>query len=284
MRLRACDAGHRSTWIVWLWLRGRDFPLRRVRPALIADLERQFGAFRKELSPTGRFQEPFVTKYRRNIAPKREASPFVSLGSLEEPLAAIMMRPQAVAEIAVDMDAVAVMMAQILGVEEADARNALQGMARAANPSELVSPVAALTDDAMIHGALSLIGSADGFDQVLPNLTGMIDDGRGGSTLLAAIRDATDNELLRARGRIRGVRTGEFERALHAAFLQLPAEARPQVEFMLRYARSQRILMTGNPLLGAYLFAIAVHGYATNERAPIPRLVDANAVLRYLRG
>jgi hypothetical protein len=82
MRVRAEGAIHRSTWRLWLWSRGRDYPIDEIRRAMTADLRRNLNVVRAQLAPTGRYTEPFTVKYRRNVAPQAADSPFPDLGPL----------------------------------------------------------------------------------------------------------------------------------------------------------------------------------------------------------
>jgi hypothetical protein len=79
MRLRAEGAIHRSTWLVWLWLRGRDFPLAIVREALPTDLRRNLSKMRRQFAPTGRDTEPFTVKFPRNVASQNTDCPISRL-------------------------------------------------------------------------------------------------------------------------------------------------------------------------------------------------------------
>jgi len=130
--LSLCQRGvkHRRTWLVWLWLRGRDYPLGDVRAAVAADVAATLKVLRAELNPSGRSTEPFVVKYRRNVAAKRAESPFPDLGGLEEYLAALMMRPHEAAQMSIDLNDVAAMMASAFDVPETDIRQVIQNHAR----------------------------------------------------------------------------------------------------------------------------------------------------------
>lgn len=114
LSLRQRGAKHRRTWLVWLWLRGRDYPLGDVRAAAAADVAGTLKTLLAELNPSGRSTEPFVVKYRRNVARKRAESPFPDLGGLEEYLAALMVRPHEAAQMSINPNDVAAMMSRAL--------------------------------------------------------------------------------------------------------------------------------------------------------------------------
>lgn len=97
---------------------------------------------------------------------------------------------------------------------------------------------------------LEAVATADPADlPPSPQLAGLLDDGRGGSALLAAIKSASDEQLCRARRQIQLLRTGTFESELRHAAEALP-EADQQVLLLgAEWARSQRFLHRGNPLM-----------------------------------
>ena len=284
--LRAAGSNHRRTWLVGLWLRGREYPVERVREAVAEDVSAHLKTLRAELNPTGRSTEPFVTKYRRNIAPSRADSPFPDLGGLEEQFAALMMRPDEAAKIPTDMSALNSALSQAFNVDHEVMRDALQELSTS-SPEDAQSAVlkfAAVLPDGPIRTIFEQLAHADAVELPSPpKLAGMIDDGRGNSTLLLSLSAASDEQLLSARREIQSLRTGRFERALRHAAISAPAEQAEVLLFFADWARTQRLLHRGNPALAAYLFC--VHVQANGEQIPLPirSPVDGNAVLKMLR-
>ena len=286
--LRSRGHKHRSTWLVWLWLRGRDYPLDRVRAAVTEDVAANVKAVRAELNPTGRSTEPFVTKYRRNVAPSRSGSPFPGLGGLEETFAALMMRPHEAPQIPIDMDALSVLASQALDVDEDTMRRALQDLVKASQDQEDVQEWLLRFADVLQPGAVrtvvEMLAQADPAElPPPPNLSGLIDDGRGNSALLSALNSASDEQLLEARRQIQLIRTGRFERALRDAALTAPAEQANMLIGLADWARIQRELHRCNPAMAAYL--LSVHVTEGGDRVPVSarRPLDVSSLLRAFR-
>jgi len=284
--LRSRGHGHRRTWLIWLWLRGREYPIAKVREAIVADASSHLKMLRAQLNPTGRSTEPFVTKYRRNIAPQRADSPFPDLGSLEEPLAAWMMRPGEAAQMTIDLDDLSTLLARALEVDTQTMSEALQDLNASSpqNAQDSMLKFAEVIPQGPFRTLMEEFARFDPSDLPKPpQLAGIIDDGRGNSTLLAALSAASDQQFINARREVQAIRTGRFESALRAAAADaLPRDA-DVLLFFADYMRMQRELYRGNPALAAYLFAL--HVQADGEPVPIPAgsSVDVNALLRALR-
>jgi hypothetical protein len=284
--LRARGHNHRRTWLVWLWLRGREYPLERVRAAAVDDVSVHLKTIRAELNPTGRSTEPFVTKYRRNVAPGRADSPFPDLGALEEPLAALMLRPHEAGQIPIDLAKLAALSSEVFDVDQDVMSDAFRALS-AASPEDVQSAVLKFAEVLPAGPGRTIIEHLAQADPAAiaqpPQLAGLLDDGRGNSTLLVALDAATDDQLRNARREIQLLRTGRFERAVRDMATSAPAEQAEVLLLFADWARMQRHLYRGNPALAAYLFCVHVQG----DGAPIPVLmrspVDANAVLKSLR-
>jgi hypothetical protein len=286
LSLRQRGIRHRRTWLVWLWLRGRDYPLEDVRKAAAAD----FAATRKtvlaELNPSGRSTESFVTKYRRNVVPRRVGSPFPDLGGLEESLIAHMVRPHEAAQIPIDLNNIASLMSAALGVADTDMRDAIQKLAM--TPPEqsqrALADFAAVLPSGAARTIFELFANAEPPElPESPQLAGLIDDGRGNSTLLAALNSASGEQLCKARRQVQLLRTGRFERELRLAALSVP-DADAQVMLLFAdWARLQRLIHRGNPLMAAYLLAVHIHSDCSQAEIAIRSPIDVNALLKAFR-
>jgi hypothetical protein len=286
LSLRQRGIKHRRTWLVWLWLRGREYALDDVRAAAARD----FAATRKtilaELNPSGRSTESFVTKYRRNVAPHRADSPFPHLGGLEEFLIAYMVRPYEAAQMPIDLNDIAALMSSAFDVTESDMRRAIQNLA--ATPPEhsqcAFADFAAVLPMGTERTMFELLAKADPAELPRPpQIAGMIDDGRGHSTLLAALNTASDLQLSKARRRIQLLRTGRFEHELRQAAVSAPEADAQVMLFFADWARSQRLIHRGNPLMAAYLLAVDIHSDGTQAEIPIRSPINVNALLEALR-
>jgi hypothetical protein len=191
-----------------------------------------------------------------------------------------MMRPHEAAQIPVDLDAVATFAATVLGVDEAEMRNAIRDLA--ASPPD--SPDIARFAQALprpLRWVFETFRGADASDlPKFPQLDGLIDDGRGNSQLLKA---ASDQQLLSARIDTQLLRTGRLERAVRAATATAPLDQREVLLFLADWARMYRFLPRGNPALAAYLLCVQVHADGLPIPIPTQSKLDVSALLKTLR-
>ncbi|MDB5070429.1 MAG: hypothetical protein JWM87_1540 [Candidatus Eremiobacteraeota bacterium] len=93
-----------------------------------------------------------------------------------------------------------------------------------------------------------------------------------------------DKQLpVKARRRIQLLRTGRFENELRQAALSAPEADAQVMLFFAEWARSQRLIHRGNPLMAAYLLAVDIHSDGTQAELPIRSPIDVNALLKTLR-
>ncbi len=285
MRLRSGGAIHRSTWLVWHWLRGRDYPIPIVREALATDLRRNLSEIRRQFAPTGRDTEPFITKFRRNIAPQRAQSPFPDLGPLSEPLAALMFRPSEAKNVPLDLDSLVEFAAEALGLDARQFRTAID--AGYASPQTDTATALRAFSDALPESDFAALVRT--FAEVvprevkMPNLVGMLDDGFGHSNLEHALDRATDDELRRIRTIVRSIRTGQFEIEVRSAQVTVPSNGGIALNWLGNWARLQRLLLRLNPAQNAGIFC----SYLAADGPPIPielrQRLDVDLLLRALR-
>jgi hypothetical protein len=282
--LRARGHLHRRTWRVWLWHLGREYPLDQIRAALAEEMSAQLKVIRAEIAPTGRFTEPFTTKYRRRVAPSRADSPFPDLGGIEEPLVALMMRPQEAADIPFDFAALASMVATAAGGDAVQLLDVMQTLG--ASPStDLPTAMTALAE-AMPPGPFRAIFQSFAVDAPEapspPDLTGLIDDGHGKSALLRALDEASDEQLRAARCHIRMLRTGRLEQAIREAALAAPHAGAEPLRFIADWARMHRELLRGNPALAAHYTCLFIHSNGPPIPVAVRQAVDVDALLKAL--
>jgi hypothetical protein len=286
LSLRQRGVKHRRTWLVWLWLRGRDYPLVDVRAAAAADVAATRKAMLAELNPSGRSTEPFVVKYRRNVAPQRADSPFPDLGGLDEYLAALMVRPHEAAQMSINMDDLAAMMSIAFDVPDTEMREAFRKLT-AAPPEQSQQAFRDFVDLVPLGPMRTMFEALANSEPAdlpqPPQLAGLLDDGRGRSALLVALKSASDEQVSRARREIQLLRTGTFESELRQAAEGAPEADAQVLLFWADWARSQRLLYRGNPQLASYFLAIHIHGEATPADIPIRSPIDVDAVLRAFR-
>lgn len=287
LRLRADGHVHRRRWLIWLWLRGRSFPLDRVRDALTAEIAAHTKTILAQLHPTGRLTEDLLTKYRRNIGGKKSQTRFPDIGNLDEVMAMLMLRPHDAANVPVDTEAFVRLASETLGIDEAVMRKGFNdfGPASGKDMATATAAFAQLMPDRATRAVFAGLAQAgpsalSGIDA----LAGLIDDGTGRSALLPALTAATDAQLLAARREVRFVRTGILEDAFRKTVGELEhADEIALLAFAADWARTQRHLHRGNPAYAAYLSCIQVK--ANGEPIPLPprRTIDVNALLRRLR-
>jgi len=143
--------------------------------------------------------------------------------------------------------------------------------------------IAALMPLGAVRTMFEAIATADPADFPPPQLAGLLDDGRGGSTLLAALNAASDEQLCRARRQVQLLRTGTFESELRQTAERAPEPDAQVLLFRADWARSQRFLHRGNPSMAAYLLAVHIHSDSTPAAVPIRSPIDVDAVLRAFR-
>lgn len=287
MKIRARGAQHRSTWLVWLWLRGRDFPLPRIREALAADVARDLKTVRDQLAPTGRYTEPFTRKFAKAASRASEESPFPSFGSYDGALAALMMRPQELPGMAVNLGDLASMLEHALDLDStSSALEAVRDLQERAPAdfSEAFDRLASLAKAEPARNMLRFLASAsaDG-PPPFPSVAGLLDDGHGRSRLLDGLASSTDEELLEARQFAIGLRTGASEAALAARCSSVDADAREAFLVLRQWARMQRTLLLGNPARNAYFFANYLYALDPADAPRMRPVLDAGVLLRALR-
>lgn len=108
INLKSQGIKHRSAWVAHLWLRGHDYPIERFLAALLKEVK----AFRKtaleDFAPNGRLStKSFSQRFDERVRKRPEDSLAPETTDIFEPFAALMMRPQAIGEVMVDMPSAA---------------------------------------------------------------------------------------------------------------------------------------------------------------------------------
>lgn len=123
--LKSQGIKHRSAWIAHLWLRGHDYPIERFRTALLDEVKTLRKLALADFAPRGRLTTiPFSKRFDDRVRKRPEGSLAPETTDLFEPLAALMIRPQAGKDVRIDIarasEVVQSMISEpIAGLEEA---------------------------------------------------------------------------------------------------------------------------------------------------------------------
>jgi len=259
--LKLMGVKHKSGWILDLWLRGRNIPIEDARQALINELQPVIDTAKRDIAPTGRWTEPFGKKYDRRVRSTEEADD----GSVDamEVFAALMIRPKALSEITPDVPNLSETLAAIAKTSSETLQPFLeelvdstkQGRAVDLDLAQQFSAELERSEIGPLFAALMPVVQSEG-ESIMRSLSGALDDGSGNSTLVAALRGASEESLLRAREVYQITRSGHIEDCLRQARAQCPLHLVPLLTLLEPIMKSQRLTMRWSPKFSAHIFAL----------------------------
>jgi len=291
LQLKSRGVVHRSAWICALWLRGRTYSLPSVRDAMVTELDRLRKTSMADFAPTGRFCETFAKKYDKRVRQRPDGQMFPELVDFFEPIAALMIRPNAISEIDPNLDRMAVEMKQMTGLSSEVVRPMLSSLVRAMKEQRDLSAEEGqhLTD---LLAAIPVPGLADamvGFAQspeaqnLENNLTGLLDDGVGGSNLIEAVKQSSDEVLLKARVLFGKMRSGRARPILLNAMAEADPVQAAYLQVMAASFDGQRAVSGAQPAFAVQIFASWVLDMVEPTTHSRSHEVNANDVLSALR-
>ncbi len=284
IRLKSRGVTRRKAWILHLWLRGHEYPMLRVRDALLSETRRRVTATMREIAPTGRFTRKFVRRARR--ASPELAKPGYEILAL---CYALMTRPSEIQNVEIDAEGLAGFICEDTSTPTSDALplieslvTAIRAGATSIDPEVESGLISLFQGSPYGRRALETIKNHPNPEGILNRLHGMFADNRGHSRLLNAIERATEQDLLRARAWHNFIRRVSLS-AVRASLAEVSADERRRLELMLEMLVDFRRLMFAGPDVEAYLFMLFVDDEIPAAPPDLRRPVDADAVLRMLK-
>ena len=267
--LKLSGIKHRDAWVFQLWLRGREFPTKEVRRAIIAELHPIVEKAKKDIAPTLRWTEPFGKKYDRRVRANASADDLVDL---LEVVAALMIRPEAVTEVTPDANKISATLASAANVPLQQVKGFVEELVAATKEGRSVDPSAAdAFHEVMQRSRLGSVYSTimpalkAQSDEIVKSLTGAFDDGAGRSGLVDAVRGSSDDQLLRTREIYRMTRSRHLEPCLQQNKEACPQAILPLFEVVSAMTAAQRSLIRFNPKLSAQVFATYLRDLVVSE-------------------
>lgn len=298
INLKSQGVKHKSAWISHLWLRGHDYPIERFRAALLAEVK----SFRKtaleDYAPRGRLStKSFSERFDERVRKRPEDSLAPETTDIFEPLAALMMRPQAVGEVVVDVPRAAELVQSMFenkidGLEETlgELFDAFRTGATTISPdteSRLRDMIAQTPLAGFVEYLENDVQAQQQFAEIPARLRGTLDDGRNGaetSALINTVKKASDEAFMTARKWYTGVRSGDIEAKMRAAIPDVTPQDAAILNLLADGARVNRQIISTNPKFAIHMFVNFVHTEvpASLLTAATPR--DVRAFIAELRG
>lgn len=283
IRLKSRGVKRRNAWILHLWLRGHDYPMSRVRTALVAEALRVADQAVREIAPTGRFRGDFNRRVQR-VAAKAGKH-----GKHDDLLAfayAMMVRPSEVRNLRITPAAVADLLCEGTALNRTAvqpvAESILESMKRGTtlDPQTIASLNEIFEQSPQGRAALQIITEHP--EEVAGKIHGVYADDRGRSRLVTSLSAASDQALINARNWRSFIRSVS-PAALRKHVAMVPPEAAERFAVSIRGFEEIRYSMFAHPDLDAlhfmYLVDDEIPVRPPNQQAP----VNADRVLDLLK-
>ena len=284
IRLKSLGVKSRNSWLLHLWLRGHEYPMRRVRTALIAEARKRVSTVVKEVAPTGRFRYNINRRLKRISAKsgKRDYGEFLNF------LYAMMARPSEMRNVDIDAQHFAMLLCEgtRTSVNEAlPLAERLLASVKAGEPPDTeveLGITSILQQSSLGRHALETLRSHPHAEQIVHRIHGLFADDRGRSRLLDAIQGATDEQLVNARqwrSFWRRVNMVELKESMR----NVAPELRAARDVMWDMIAMLRRAMFSHPEMDAYVFMLIVDDEMPAQAPDLKRgPVDGTAILRAL--
>lgn len=288
LRLKSRGATHRKTWILQLWLRGRDYELDVVREALRSEIQRVVTNIRAIFSKTDRFTGPFERRFR-GAHGRATSSKYDEALKI---MSALIVQPTELQSLDIDVDAIAKLL-----TEDSDAStDELAALLR--ESIEAAKAGVQLNDETNLRWseiARQLPGGKELLElmsldpsratDMVNHAHGAIDDGFGVSNLVRTAQECTDEQLLRARRWHQAIRFNMMGPPPSEADLaSLAPEHRRVAEWLYANDMMMRQFIRQGPDVSTLIFGIIL-----NDEMPAKtpdwnrKRVDVSALLKHIR-
>lgn len=277
IRLKAQGIKHRDGWLFYLWLYGRDYPFERVRAACTGLYQAQVKTALKDIAPTGRWTEPIGTKYARRVKHNPSQTPNLDAADLFEPIMAAMLLPSQIDSIHPDTAKIAETI--IFSSNAANIANMLSKADVEKTLNILLNHVRAdkLLDESEQQNVLGLVGPLAGafklgdaspmYDFGLHyahKLHGFMTDYRGNSRMLAALKEASQEDYEKARRTLHQLRPGKVRRFMNEVLKVSPEHERKTLDAALALSKLIWDNIRNNPASAIIIFAAALEDNVSN--------------------
>ena len=285
--LKSQGVSHRSAWIAYLWICGRNYPIDRVRDAFCLEIKRMTKTMLTEFAPRERLQGPRVTsfgkRYDRRVRKRdSEAENPPGFADIAEPFVALGMSRQFLPQIGTDPNAITKLVSEATGYPASELAPAMAVIVDAMKAGRTLSTqeqeqLREILGGLWSHAGLGALFSDPDFFSLAAQgpvtMEGSIGtfSRRKESTLLHTIEVATPLHWELARRQLTHVCSGKMEYECSLLITSAESDARRALDILVRNMADQRMTARASPRARVHLFVHYLHDLVlTGELAKFP--------------
>ena len=293
VNLKSQGIKHRSSWIVHLWLSGREYPMENLRAALLKEVKSIRKNALDDFAPRGRLSTGVFAK-RLNERIRRDGH-YDETPQIFAAIATLMMRPQEAGNVT---PAGSQTLDFLIGLAPIEGSGLSPELVKFLETIKNGNPIGAdmgqriesfvqqTPTDGILRSVQANAELQKQFTELPARLRGVLDDGRNGnetSALIDTIKKAPSAAFYSARTWFRAIRNGKIEHLLSNDIRDATPSEIDFIETLITVAGTQRNIIRTNPTLAIHIFSTFVHTQLPLELLNIPTVPNVQIFLAELR-